>query len=175
MEDGIEEGALFDHILHAGSAAPGSEKRRRLTSFFETTEWAIVTGIILGILFVGVLDIILQWRSGYDVLLMLAVASFAWWVVFGQLISLIIDQIETGSAYDGAVRSFHSVVFRGLCIVTITYFGRLARAAVDAGSMSPPDIIITVLVSGILFTDVYFSLQRASRIEEKMDESNNDQ
>lgn len=163
----MEEGFYHHHVLHAGDEVGTGEtkkKKKSPSSFFETTEWAIVTGIILGILFVSVLGIILEWRAGYDVLMMLALASIAWWVVFGRLIALIVDPIDTGSIYDDAVRTFHSVVFRGLCIVTITYFGQLARAATEASSMSPPDIIITVLVIGILLTDVYFSVQRAGRI-----------
>ena len=160
----MEDESFYGHLIHAGDGVHSAEPAKGPMSFFETTEWAIITGVILGILFVGVLDIVLEWRSGYDVLLLLALSSIAWWVVFGRMITLIVDQIDTGSIYDGAVRTFHSVVFRGLCIVTITYFGRLARLASDASSMSPPDIIMAVLVTGILLTDVYFSLQRASRI-----------
>lgn len=155
------------YALPIGASEESEPKKKpkfEALHFFDTNEWAIVSGISLGILFVGVLDIILDWRSGYMVLLFLVLLTAAWWAVFGRLITYVVDIVDSGSIYDDAVRSMYSIVFRGLCIVSITYFGRLGRSALAASSLSPSDVIIIIVTSTLLFTDVYFSMQRAGRL-----------
>ncbi|MGE0525531.1 MAG: hypothetical protein AB7P49_00600 [Bdellovibrionales bacterium] len=152
------------HLPIGASQEPQKQPRLESLHFFDTNEWAIVSGISLGILFVGVLDIILEWRSGYQVLLFLLLLTAAWWAVFGRLITYVVDIIDSGSIYDDAVRSMYSIVFRGLCIVTITYFGRLGRSSLASSSLSPTDVIIIIITATLLFTDVYFTMQRAGRL-----------
>ena len=158
MDEAYEFHLHSEGQLEKPQPPPGS------VHFFETYDWVMATGIAFGFIFVGVLDIILEWRAGYEVLLFLILLSALWWTIFGKMVTQVVDTVDLGSIYDKAVRSLSSMVFRCLCVITITYAGRLIRFAIAGSSLSPSDTVIVLTVLIVLLAEVYFTLERAGRL-----------
>lgn len=135
--------------------------------FLQSAAWFSVQAIIISFFTADILDSILEWRSGFEVfLLMIAVTVLWWYVVQDPLINFIVSEYDRDSQWDRGVKSGVQIVTTSLVILTFQYASRILSDSWNAQSFSPTDRIAQIFVIALYIGDIIFNVVQAEKLRD---------
>lgn len=135
--------------------------------FLQSAAWFSVQAIIISFFTADILDSILEWRSGFEVfILMIAVTVLWWYVVQDPLINFIVSEFDKDSQWDRGVKSGVQIVTTSLVIMTFQYASRILSDSWNAQSFSPTDRIAQIFVIALYIGDIIFNVVQAEKLRD---------
>lgn len=133
--------------------------------FLESAAWFTVQSLIISFFTEDILASILEWRSGFQVfLLMVAITIFWWYVVKEPLKKFSISLFDEGSRWENGVHTAIQLITTAFVLITAQYARIILNESWNVQSFSPTDRIAQLFVLALLLGDVIYTIREAEKL-----------